>query len=245
MLNEVVVTGYGSQIKRELTGNIARLKGKDIENMPVSSVDQALQGKAAGVYVNAGGGKLGQAVTVRIRGNSSISASSQPLYVVDGTPVTTGNLGNYGGGTNPLADINPNDIESMEILKDASAGAIYGARAANGVVLITTKRGKSGKTNVSANFQTGTSEATKRVPFLNAAEFETFYRQAAGYRDKLANIDPKDPSSYTQSIFGKDGFLDYYSLGTYGTPNQVDVDWQEKIFRKAPKIGRASCRERV
>ena len=234
LLNEVVVTGYGSQIKRELTGNIARLKGKDIENMPVSSVDQALQGKAAGVYVNAGGGKLGQAVTVRIRGNSSISASSQPLYVVDGTPVTTGNLGNYGGGTNPLADINPNDIESMEILKDASAGAIYGARAANGVVLITTKRGKSGKTNVSANFQTGTSEATKRVPFLNAAEFETFYRQAAGYRDKLANIDPKDPSSYTQSIFGKDGFLDYYSLGTYGTPNQVDVDWQEKIFRKAP-----------
>jgi TonB-dependent starch-binding outer membrane protein SusC len=234
VLNEVVVTGFGSQIKRELTGNIARLKSKDIENMPVVSVDQALQGKAAGVYVNAGGGKLGQAVTVRIRGNSSISASSQPLYIVDGTPVTTGDLGNYGGETNPLSDINPNDIESIEILKDASAGAIYGARAANGVVLITTKRGKSGKTSVTANFQTGTSQATKRVPFLNAAEYEKFYRQAAGYLDKLNGVDPKDPSSDTQYLFGQNGFISEQSLGTYGTPQQVDSDWQEKIFRKAP-----------
>ncbi len=234
VLSEVVVTGYGTQIKRELTGNIARLKGKDIENMPLVSVDQALQGKAAGVFVNAGGGKLGQAVTVRVRGNSSISASSQPLYVIDGVPITTGDLGNYGGGTNTLADINYNDVESIEVLKDAQAGAIYGARAANGVVLITTKRGKSGKTSVSFNYQTGVSEATKRLPFLNAAEYETFYRQAAGYRDRLAKIDPKDPDSYTSGLFGKDGFLDFYSLGTYGTPKQVDVNWQEQIFRKAP-----------
>jgi TonB-dependent starch-binding outer membrane protein SusC len=234
ILNEVVVTGYGSQIKRELTGNIARLKSKDIEFMPTTSVDQAIQGKAAGVYVNSGGGKLGQSVTVRIRGNSSISANSQPLYVVDGIPITTNDLGNYGGDTNPLADLNSNDIESLEILKDASAGAIYGARAANGVVLITTKRGKTGKTMVSANFQTGTSEATKRLPFLNAAEFEQFYRQAAGYGDKLAGIDPKDPSSDTQYLFGAGGFLEEQSLGTYGTPQQTDSDWQEKIFRKAP-----------
>jgi TonB-dependent starch-binding outer membrane protein SusC len=234
LLSEVVVTGFGSQIKRELTGNIARLKSKDIENMPVTSVDQALQGKAAGVYVNAGGGKLGQAVTVRIRGNSSVSANSQPLYIVDGTPVTTGDLGNYGGETNPLSDINANDIESIEILKDASAGAIYGARAANGVVLITTKRGKVGKTNVSVNFQTGTSEATKRLPFLNAAEYEKFYRQAAGYLDKLNGVDPKDPSSDTQYLFGPNGFVSEQSLGTYGTPQQADSDWQERVFRKAP-----------
>jgi TonB-dependent starch-binding outer membrane protein SusC len=165
VLNEVVVTGFGSQIKRELTGNIARLNGKDIENMPVSSVDQAIQGKAAGVYVNSGGGKLGQAVTLRIRGNSSISASSQPLFVVDGTPVTVGDQGNYGGETNPLADINPNDIESLDILKDASAGAIYGARAANGVVLITTKRGKAGKECI-GQFSNGDFGSNEAVAFL-------------------------------------------------------------------------------
>ena len=234
VLSELVVTGYGTQIKREMTGNIASLKSKDIENMSLVSVDQAIQGKAAGVFVNAGGGKLGQAVTVRVRGNSSISANSQPLYVVDGVPITTGNLGNYGGETNTLADINYNDIESLDVLKDAQAAAIYGARAANGVILITTKRGKTGKTRVNFTYQTGTSNATKRLPFLNGSEFETFYRQAAGYRDKLANIDPKDPNSYTAGIFGAGGFLEYYSYGTYGTPKQVDVDWQEQVFRKAP-----------
>lgn len=234
VLNEVVVTGYGSQIKREMTGNIARLKTKDIENLPLTSVDQAIQGKAAGVFVNGGSGKLGQAVTVRIRGNSSISASSQPLYVIDGVPITTGDFGNYGGETNALADINYNDVESLEILKDAQAGAIYGARAANGVVLITTKRGKAGKTNISFNYQTGVATATKRLEFLNAAEFEQFYRQAAGYRDRLAGIPVNDPDSYTSSIFGAGGFLDYYSYGTYGTPRQVDVDWQEQAFQRAP-----------
>lgn len=235
VLNEVVVTGYGSQIKRELTGNIARLKGKDIENMPLVSVDQALQGKAAGVFVNGGSGKLGQSVAVRVRGNSSISASSQPLYVIDGVPVTTGDFGNYGGETNTLADINYNDVESIEVLKDASAGAIYGARAANGVILITTKRGKAGKTSVSFNMQTGTAEATKRLPFLNASQFESFYRYATNYADVADGIDPKDPDSNTSYMFGPGGFLDYYSYGTYGTPQQVDNDWQEGIFRKAPQ----------
>lgn len=161
-LSEIVVTGFGgAQIKKDVTGNIARVKGKDIEFMPTPSVDAALQGKAAGVFVNSQSGKLGQAVTVRIRGNSSISASSQPLYVLDGVPVTTNDQSTYGGETNPLADINPNDIESVEILKDASAGAIYGSRAANGVILITTKRGKAGKTSVSLNVQQGYAEATK------------------------------------------------------------------------------------
>ncbi len=233
-LNEVVVTGYGSQIKRDLTGNIAQVKSKDIENMPTPSVDAALQGRAAGVYVNAGGGKLGQGVTVRVRGNSSISASSQPLYVVDGVPVTTGDQGNYGGDTNPLADINSNDIESIEILKDASAGAIYGARAANGVVLISTKRGKAGKTSVSLNYQTGQAVATKRLPFLNTEQYEKFYRQAAAYVDRLDGFDVNDPDSQTQYLFGPGGFLDYYSYGTYGTPKQTDNNWQEKAFQKAP-----------
>ncbi|MBC7571477.1 MAG: SusC/RagA family TonB-linked outer membrane protein, partial [Spirosoma sp.] len=233
-LSEVVVTGYGQQIKRDLTGNIAQVKAKDIENMPTPSVDQALQGKAAGVFVNSGGGKLGQGVTVRVRGNSSISASSQPLYVVDGVPITSTSQSNYGGATNPLADINPNDIESLDILKDASAGAIYGARAANGVVLITTKRGKSGKTSVSLNYQMGEATAARRLPFLNAAQYETFYRQAAAYVDALDKIPIDDPNSNTQYLFGPGGFLEYYSYGTYGTPKQGDYNWQENAFQKGP-----------
>lgn len=233
-LSEIVVTGYGSQIKRDLTGNIAQVKSKDIENMPTPSVDAALQGKAAGVFVNSGSGKLGQGITVRVRGNSSISASSQPLYVVDGIPVTSGDQSNYGGETNPLADINPNDIESIEILKDASAAAIYGARAANGVVLISTKRGKAGKTNVSFNYQAGVAQATRRLPFLNTEQYEKFYRQAAGYVDGLDGVSPEDPDSQTQYLFGPGGFLEYYSYGTYGTPKQTDNNWQEKAFQKGP-----------
>lgn len=233
-LSEVVVTGYGSQIKRDLTGNIAQVKAREIENMPTPSVDAALQGRAAGVFVNSGGGKLGQAVTVRVRGNSSISASSQPLYVVDGVPVTSGDQGNYGGETNPLADINPNDIESVEVLKDASAGAIYGARAANGVVLISTKKGKAGKTSVSINYQMGSAQATKRLPFLNTTQYEEFYRKAAAYVDNLDGLSVTDPNSSTQYLFGPGGFLEYNSYGTYGTPKQTDNNWQEKAFQKGP-----------
>ncbi|MCF0061107.1 TonB-dependent receptor [Dyadobacter chenwenxiniae] len=229
-LSEVVVTGFGSQIKRDLTGNIAQVKGTEIQNMPVASVDAALQGRAAGVYVNSGSGKLGQAINVRIRGNSSISASSQPLYVVDGMPITTADQSNSdGGATNPLSDINSNDIESIEILKDASAGAIYGSRAANGVVLITTKRGKAGKTNVSINYQLGTSEATRRVKFLNAEQYVKFYTAAALNSDRIDEIDPSDPESSTAYLLDR---LDYYSLGTANTPQQKDYPWQDQAFSK-------------
>ena len=179
LLSEVVVTGFGgATIKRELTGNIARVKSKEIEFLPTPTVDQALQGRAAGVFVNAQSGKLGQAVTVRVRGNSSISASSQPLYVLDGVPITTQSQSSYGGAMNPLADLNQNDIESIEVLKDASAGAIYGSRAANGVVLITTKKGKAGKTNVTLNIQNGYAEATKRLPMLNSKEYAELILEA-------------------------------------------------------------------
>ncbi len=124
-LEEVIVTGYGTQIKRELTGNIAKIKAADFKDIPVSSLEGVLQGKAAGVQINAGTGKLGQAMQIRIRGNSSVSASNEPLYVVDGIPITTANLSSNGGGaTNSIVDINPQDIESIEILKDASAAAI-------------------------------------------------------------------------------------------------------------------------
>ncbi|MES2880799.1 MAG: TonB-dependent receptor [Bacteroidota bacterium] len=228
-LSEVVVTGYGTKIKRDVTGSMGRVSGSDIENTPIPSIDAAIQGKAAGVFVNSGSGKLGQGITVRVRGNSSISASSQPLYVLDGVPITTASQSSYGGTTNPLVDINPNDIESIDILKDASAGAIYGSRAANGVVLITTKKGKTGKTNVSANVQKGYSEATKRVEFLNAQQYIDFYRQAAGYRDRVAGTPPADPNSWTTYI---NDFYNYHSFGTAGTPNQKDYNWQDQAFQK-------------
>jgi TonB-linked SusC/RagA family outer membrane protein len=230
-LSEVVVTGFGgTQIKRDLTGNIARIKSKDIENVPLPSVDQALQGKAAGVFVNAQSGKLGQAVTVRVRGNSSISASSQPLFVLDGIPITTNDQSSYGGDMNPLTDLNPNDIESIEVLKDASAGAIYGARAANGVVLITTKRGRAGKTNVSLNVQTGYAEATKRLEMLNSEQYAELILEGALYRDQLGGINPADPSSWTSYV--KNDVMDYYSYGEWSKDPKKTYDWQDVVFQK-------------
>jgi TonB-linked SusC/RagA family outer membrane protein len=230
-LSEVVVTGFGgTQIKRDLTGNIARVKSKDIENLPLPSVDQALQGRAAGVFVNAQSGKLGQAVTVRVRGNSSISASSQPLFVLDGIPITTNDQSSYGGDMNPLTDLNPNDIESMEVLKDASAGAIYGARAANGVVLITTKRGRAGKTNVSLNVQTGYAEATKRLEMLNSEQYAELILEGALYRDQLGGINPADPNSWTSYV--KNDVMDYYSYGEWSKDPKKTYDWQDVVFQK-------------
>ncbi|MDJ1504477.1 TonB-dependent receptor [Xanthocytophaga agilis] len=226
-LSEIVVTGYGSQIKRDVTGNIARVTSKEIENTPTPSLDAALQGRAAGVLVNQGTGKLGQAVQVRIRGASSISAGTQPLYVVDGIVLTTGDQSSSGGATNPLADINFNDVESFEILKDASAAAIYGSRAANGVVVITTKRGKSAKTNVAVNYQTGISKPTRRVRMLNATEYVNFYRQAAANSDRIEEIDPASEDSYTTYM---NGFFDYYSAETFGTDKAVNTNWQDEIF---------------
>src|ERR1041385_2152232 len=150
-LNEVVVVGYGTQIKQDLTGNIASVKGDELKNLPVPNFTQGLQGRAAGVFVESNSGRVGEGIKVRIRGAVSITGSNEPLYVVDGIPINTSSFNNnQSAGTSKngraLSSINFNDIESFEILKDAAASAIYGSRAANGVVLITTKRGKAGKT---------------------------------------------------------------------------------------------------
>ncbi len=228
-LLEVIVTGYGTKVKKDISGSIARVRGKDIENMPIASVDAALQGKAAGVFVNSQSGKLGQGVTVRIRGNSSISASSQPLYVVDGVPVTVNNQSSYGGDTNPLADINPNDIESIDVLKDASAGAIYGSRAANGVILITTKRGRVGKTQFSVNFQAGTSKESNRVEFLNSEQYSELFQRATRWYDNRAGVNPNDPLSET--TFAKD-WMAYHSFDQWLTDPKKSYDWQDQAFQK-------------
>ncbi|MCA6409280.1 MAG: TonB-dependent receptor, partial [Cytophagales bacterium] len=228
-LAEVVVTGFGSQLKPDLTGNIASVKTKAIEFVPLPTIDAILQGNAAGVYVNSQSGKLGQAVSVRVRGNSSISASNEPLYVVDGVPITTQSQSNFGGATNPLVDLNPNDIESMEILKDAAAGAIYGSRAANGVVLITTKKGKSGKTQVSFNYQTGFSESTRRVPFANSEQYATLLFEGAKYLDDLNGFPLDDPDSDTQLL---NDFFDYNSYGQWAGNKSKTYEWQDVVFQK-------------
>jgi TonB-linked SusC/RagA family outer membrane protein len=229
-LSEVVVVGYGTQIKQDLTGNIARISSKELEYVPIASVDATLQGKAAGVYINSQSGKLGQAVTVRIRGTSSISAGSQPLYVVDGIPITSNNQSQYGGNTNPLVDINPNDIESIDVLKDASAAAIYGSRAANGVILITTKRGKAGKTSITVNYQAGVSEETNRVKMLNSEQYAKLILQAAAYSDDFDGYLPTDPDSYTTYA---NSMMSYHSYGQWDTDPKKSYDWQDQAFQKA------------
>src|SRR5258705_4493077 len=167
-MSEVVVVGYGTKIKRDLTGAIAKVGAKEIGNTPVTSFEAALEGRAAGVFIEQQNGKLGQGIKVRVRGSASVSAGNEPFYVLDGIPLTVTNLSSNGAATNPLSDINPNDIESIEVLKDASAAAIYGARASNGVVLITTKKGKAGKSKIEFGFFTGSQKPTRKMDFMNA-----------------------------------------------------------------------------
>ncbi|OLY94116.1 TonB-linked outer membrane protein, SusC/RagA family [Cnuella takakiae] len=178
-LNEVVVVGYGTKLKRDVTSSVAKVSARDFENLPLPSFEQALQGRAAGVFINSGSGKLGQALNIRVRGISSISASQQPFVVIDGVPVVSQSLGSATEPDNPLATINPDDIESIEVLKDAAAAAIYGARASNGVLLVTTKSGKQGRTKVSAGAYYGWSEPTRKAKFLNATQYRELFTAAA------------------------------------------------------------------
>jgi len=186
VLKEAVVIGYGTEQKRDITGAISTMKSKEIALNPVPSVDNALQGRIAGLQVNAASGVAGAPSKVTIRGTNSIGAGGQPLYVVDGIIINTQDIspGNLGSGTNPLSDINQNDIESIDVLKDAAAAAIYGSRGANGVILITTKKGKSGKTKFDFSYNYGTIKPTKILEFLNAEEHLRL-RDSAGEQDTL------------------------------------------------------------
>ena len=185
-LNEVVVTGYGAQQeRRDIIGSIATVKSSDYKDQPIIGVDQALQGRAAGVQVSQNSGTPGGGISVRVRGAASIGASNEPLYVVDGLPINTGNTTQLGSGnqqTNGLNDINPNDIESIEVLKDAASAAIYGSRASNGVVLITTKRGKSGKARVDVDYYTGAQSVWKRPSILNGTQQTQLFLDMAANR---------------------------------------------------------------
>ncbi|MFL5561157.1 MAG: SusC/RagA family TonB-linked outer membrane protein [Gemmatimonadaceae bacterium] len=214
-----VNVGYGTQERRNVTGAVSSVTSEQISTQPVQSVDQALLGRAAGVQVTTASGQPGAGAAVRIRGGNSISAGNDPLYVIDGVPVTsdvnqtnTNTLMTQGArGVNPLSLINPDDIESIDILKDASATSIYGARAANGVILITTKAGRRRGNTISLGAYVGTAEVRHKLDLLNAQEFATNVNQAY-----IAGGAPAPYSAAQIAAFGR------------GT------DWQSAIFRTAP-----------
>ncbi|QJX48140.1 SusC/RagA family TonB-linked outer membrane protein [Hymenobacter taeanensis] len=200
LLNEAVVVGYGTQRRQDVTGAVATVQSKDFVQGQVTNPEQLVQGKIAGVSITTGGGAPGAPANVRIRGNSSLNASNDPLYVIDGVPVDKGGIS---GASNPLTLINPNDIESVTVLKDASATAIYGNRASNGVILITTKKGLQGeKLTVNVSSQTSIAKRTKIYDVLGAQEFSELIR-ANGSASQIA---------------------------TLGSAN---TNWQEEIFRTA------------
>jgi len=181
-LSEVVVVGYGNQNRKTLTSRVSSVQAEEIENVPAASTDQMLQGRVSGVQISNTSGDPGGGVSVKIRGTSSISGSSDPLYVVDGIPIQSTNLGQIdvgGATTNPIADINSSDIESISILKDASATAIYGSRAANGVVLITTKRGTRNQTKISIGMYGGVQNLIKKPSLVTGEQFELLRNESA------------------------------------------------------------------
>lgn len=181
VLSEVVVVGYGTQRRRDLVGNVAKIDASDLNDQVGSTFETALQGKSPGLQITSGSGAAGSHSIIRIRGTSSVSAGGDPLFVIDGVPVSQDNylLGEAGGqNNNPLSTLNPADIESVEVLKDASAAAIYGSRAANGVILITTKRGTSGKPTFNYTSRFGIAKPTNVVDVLNADEWIAVRQEA-------------------------------------------------------------------
>ena len=198
-LDEVFVIGYGTQRKRNLTGTIAKVDGSQITATPVSTFAAGLQGKAAGVQIIQSNGMAGAGSAVRIRGVGSISAGGDPLIIVDGIPINQDQEGSYGirrgANTSAMATINSNDIESIEILKDASAAAIYGSRGANGVILITTKRGKSKQASWDFSYRTGMVKETKRLDLINNTEWLTLHQEAYE-NDAIYGSGNLDPGSY-------------------------------------------------
>jgi TonB-dependent starch-binding outer membrane protein SusC len=213
-LDEIVVVGYGTESKKLLTGSIGSVSSGQFKDLPTPTIDQALQGKTTGIQIIQNSGTPGGGMTVRIRGNSSISAGNQPLYVIDGIPVTTGDFGQIGfsGQTiDAVSDLNPNEIESISVLKDASAAAIYGARASNGVVLITTKRGQSQKTRINLSTYYGFKQPEKKLDMLDAKQWKEYLNDRAANDGGIPPYSPEDLNN-----------------------NPVDTDWLDEIFRTAP-----------
>lgn len=203
-LNEAVVVGYGTVKKSDITGSVASVNENDIKATPVTDLDRAMQGRAAGVLVTQNSARPGGAATIRIRGTGSVNAGNAPLYVVDGFP------------TNSINDINPADIESIEILKDASSTAIYGSRGSNGVIMVTTKRGRKGESSVNFESYYGIQSVRRKIPLLNAQQYAEFINEARVNGGGAPYFDGSSAERPLPANVGK------------GT------DWQDEVFRQAP-----------
>ena len=206
-MEEVVVVGYGQVKKKDLTGSVSSIRGDDFKDIPVQRIDQMLQGRAAGVQVTSTTGSPGDGTTIRIRGSRSVSASNEPLYVIDGIV-----------GAGDLNTINPADIESIDILKDASSAAIYGSRASNGVILITTKQGKAGKDKITFSTSHGRSDVPKLVDMMGAKDFIPFVNEAyidQGQKPLYPNVDSvlaitgSEGTNWQKEIFQTGSYADY------------------------------------
>ena len=208
-LDEVVVVGYGQMKRSDLTGSVVSVNDAAIKKSVPTSIDQVLQGRAAGVQVQANTGTPGGSSTIRIRGTNSLNATSQPIFVIDGVIIDAAN-GDDSGNSNPLAAINPSDIVSMDVLKDASATAIYGARASNGVIMITTKRGQAGEATITYDGYVGVQQMPKKIDVLNLREY-------AEHHNTIANYGVTNASN------------SYYRADLLGS----GTDWQDELFRKA------------
>jgi len=215
-LDEVVVTGYGTTKKVNSTSSQAKIGGKDLENVPVASIDRGFQGKVAGLQSSSANGQPGSNQDIRIRGIGSFTASASPLYVIDGVQIVTGDLSSAVTTTNVLATINPNDIEDVSVLKDAAATSIYGSRGANGVIVITTKKGKSGKTQFRFDTEVGQSDYAN-IPDagkpIKAADWFNLLQEG------MVN------ANFTTAQINS-------TLASYGYGNGVDIDWIKLTTRK-------------
>ncbi|GAA4320525.1 SusC/RagA family TonB-linked outer membrane protein [Flaviaesturariibacter amylovorans] len=232
-LQEVVVVGYQARRKRDEAGAISTIRAAEIENLPVSSIDRAMQGRAAGVVVQGNSGIPGGGVTVRVRGVGSIGSGNNPLYVVDGVQLNTNNTNTF-TQSNPLAFINPNDIESIDILKDAASAAIYGAAASNGVVIITTKKGKAGKTRFTLNSYYGQTSPLKYLDVVNSQEYFQLRTEATANSQNL----PTNSLTAKRSVLIND-YRQNATLVNGLTEKGIDslvatiptYDWQREAFR--------------
>ena len=221
VLDELVVTGYGSQKRTDVSGSIVKVEGEKVQGRAVAGIDGALQGQVSGLLLTSNSGQPGAGMSVRIRGNSSINAGNEPLYVIDGIPVTTGDFSeNYFGGmdANVLADLNPADIESVEVLKDAASASIYGSRASNGVVLITTKRGSAGQAKINFGYSRGVQSDIRRWDMLSGDQ----YSELTGGTPNGINSDfmgaifrDAPVSQYDLNVSGGDLKTKYYIGGSY------------------------------
>lgn len=230
-LDELVVTGYGVQTKREVTGAITQVKAEQIENLPIQSFDQALQGRAAGVQVTSASGQPGGAIRVRIRGYGSINASNQPLYIVDGVQLTENSQNASQASSNPLASLNPNDILSIEVLKDAAAASIYGAQAANGVILITTKQGRAGSSVITVNSTFGWTEQAKFYDKMDSPTWLNFLMEAFENHAKVVGTNVQAARNLILT-----NFYPGCTSALLGTPScdpnlAPTYDWQRAMYQ--------------